>query len=299
MSDVITQPLSKSSPDILLSCLRHALSDAPAVAFAYLFGSAVQREEFRDLDIAVYLNTHDLSAYERFKAAEQIGRLIEKSLSPRRAVDIRLLNEAPLLFQYEVLSTGHLIFERHHRQRISYETRVCSAYLDYQPVWRALLHSYLTGDYPMNQPTDIIQHLQEMDEALADWKRYQETITLDHVQQNRDARNMVLQAMFVSIQAAIDIANHLIVQTNARRPTTYREAFEILAETAIIPLDLSDELSDLAGFRNVLVHIYWKLDLQRAYEILQHGSPSLRRFSEIVRQYLISSQKEQPPAPET
>ncbi|MBA7515273.1 hypothetical protein ES705_07312 [subsurface metagenome] len=46
-----------------------------------------------------------------------------------------------------------------------------------------------------------------------------------------------------------------------RKPATYRETFEILEEERIISEELANELSDLAGFRNVLVHIYWERDL--------------------------------------
>ena len=74
---------------------------------------------------------------------------------------------------------------------------------------------------------------------------------------------MTSHAMLVSIQSAIDLANQLIAQHRLRHPETYREAFELLAEASILTPELSDNLADLAGFRNVLVHIYWRLDLQR------------------------------------
>nr|MDO8089808.1 DUF86 domain-containing protein [Candidatus Sigynarchaeota archaeon] len=53
----------------------------------------------------------------------------------------------------------------------------------------------------------IIQHLEELNESLEDWKRYRE-ITPEDLKQ-RDKRNMVLYAMLTSIQAAIDLANHI------------------------------------------------------------------------------------------
>ena len=52
----------------------------------------------------------------------------------------------------------------------------------------------------------IIQHLEELNESLEDWKRYRE-ITPEDLKQ-RDKRNMVLYAMLTSIQAAIDRAKH-------------------------------------------------------------------------------------------
>jgi uncharacterized protein YutE (UPF0331/DUF86 family) len=62
---------------------------------------------------------------------------------------------------------------------------------------------------------------------------------------------MILHAMLVSIQAAIDISSHLISQNGLGRPATYRETFDILGRAGLIPEELAAELSDLAGLRNV------------------------------------------------
>ena len=43
----------------------------------------------------------------------------------------------------------------------------------------------------------------------------------------------------------------------------------------LIPEELAKELSNLAGFRNVLVHIYWQLDLDQAYGVLQNDLETL------------------------
>ncbi len=84
-----------------------------------------------------------------------------------------------------------------------------------------------------------------------------------------------------------------------RRPTTYREAFEILIDASVIPQELGEELADLAGFRNVLVHntalkcgVGLRLDLQRVYEILQHGLTPLRQFRSVIRQFLTPQELE-------
>ena len=270
----------------MVTALCRSLSLFKEISFAYLFGSAARGEDFRDVDVAVYLVPCAASSYERFKLAMRIGHVAERTLSFRREVDIRILNEAPLVFQYEVMRTGQLILQRDGQQRIRYEARLLSRYLDYQPVWTKFINQYFNGDNSMEQPVEVFQHLQEMGEALADWERYQRSITAETIRTSRDTRNMVMHAMLISIQSCIDIANRLIAQKDLRRPTTYKEAFEILIDASVIPRELGEELADLAGFRNVLVHIYWRLDLQRVYEILQHGLAPLRQFRDIIRQFL-------------
>lgn len=128
----------------------------------------------------------------------------------------------------------------------------------------------------------ILAHLRELDESLKDWQRYQ-NISLEDLKKERDKRNMILHAMLVSIQATIDVATYLIAEQGLRKPMTYRETFEILGQSELISEKLAEELSDLAGFRNVLVHIYWQLDLDQVYGILQNDLETLKFFLQEVK----------------
>jgi len=131
----------------------------------------------------------------------------------------------------------------------------------------------------------VLAHLRELDEAAGDWERYR-SITLEDLRTDRDKRNMVLHALLVSIQASIDIANHLIAASSSRRPETYRESFAILCDEGLIPEDLGAQLSDLAGFRNVLVHLYCRLNLDEVYGVLQDDLPVVNRYRDLVRAML-------------
>lgn len=132
----------------------------------------------------------------------------------------------------------------------------------------------------------ILDHLKKLDEAILDLEKYQKTITLADLENDRDKRNMVLHAMLLAIQASLDIGNHLIAEYHLERPETYRETFEILNKAGLLLKDLSEELAGLAGFRNVLVHLYWKLDLEEVYQVLQQNISALKAFGKIVQQKL-------------
>jgi uncharacterized protein YutE (UPF0331/DUF86 family) len=123
----------------------------------------------------------------------------------------------------------------------------------------------------------LISCIRELSDTLNDWERYQ-GFPLEQFRSDRDTRNMVLHAMLVSIQSSIDIATEIIAMKGLRRPASYRDTFGILAEEGILSLDLARPLSDLAGFRNVLVHIYWDLNLVQVYGILQRDLPQLQEF---------------------
>jgi uncharacterized protein YutE (UPF0331/DUF86 family) len=99
---------------------------------------------------------------------------------------------------------------------------------------------------------------------------------------------MVCHAMLISIQSAIDIATGIAVMKTPKRPDTYRETFKVLGVSGFLPPELANELSRLAGFRNILVHEYTGLDTDRVYAILQKDWQVLdafrKRVKEIVRE---------------
>ncbi len=129
----------------------------------------------------------------------------------------------------------------------------------------------------------VLTHLTELHDALRDLERYRERVTLEEFKANRDTRNMVLYALVVSIQSCIDIANHIISEFRLPRPETYKESFETLWRHGYLEEGIYQKLADLAGFRNVLVHVYWGLDLERAYSILQDDIWIAEKFERIVK----------------
>jgi hypothetical protein len=78
----------------------------------------------------------------------------------------------------------------------------------------------------------VLSSLRELEISLKDWERYQR-YSLEDLKKDRDKRNMILHAMLVSIQSAIDISSYLISQNGLKRPETYRETF--LASLAQFP----------------------------------------------------------------
>jgi len=70
----------------------------------------------------------------------------------------------------------------------------------------------------------------------------------------------------VSIETCINIANHIIATERLRAPQDYRDSFAVLSEAGILPDDLTQTMRELAGLRNLLVHVYWDVDDEMIYE---------------------------------
>jgi len=114
-------------------CAKIAMALGPfdAVGVAYVFGSFLEGDDFRDIDLALVL-ARDLAPYERFKYAMEVGRAVERAITPRCEVDVRVLNNAPISFQYEVIRTGISVFAKDERDRVRYEADLISDWLDFK-----------------------------------------------------------------------------------------------------------------------------------------------------------------------
>jgi len=84
--------------------------------------------------------------------------------------------------------------------------------------------------------------------------------------------------LHLTIECLLDIGNHIISDYGLRKPDTYAEIFEILLENKIISKALFKELEGMAAFRNILVHDYLRLDLEKVYSILNDKLPSIEKL---------------------
>ncbi|MBP8000655.1 MAG: DUF86 domain-containing protein [Chloroflexi bacterium] len=90
----------------------------------------------------------------------------------------------------------------------------------------------------------------------------------------------------VAIQAALDIGSILLAAASSQIPTTYKEIFTFLANQQIIPLPLAEKLVRMAGFRNILVHMYLDVDMSKLYQFLQNDLGDFEEYAHHVAEYL-------------
>lgn len=69
-------------------------------------------------------------------------------------------------------------------------------------------------------------------------------------------------------------------------PEEYDECFVILDQAGIIPQSLSSSLQNMARFRNLLVHMYWKIDYEKVYKILHEDIQTLSIFATQIAKLL-------------
>lgn len=133
MRVVKTFSLTPAERDKVSSVIREALANEPAVVFAYLYGSFIASGGFNDIDVALWVDeTQMKDESERFEYQLDLTVRIERRVRPF-AVDLVLLNAAPLPLRYRVVGEGELLISKGEAKRIEFETRTRMLFFDFLP----------------------------------------------------------------------------------------------------------------------------------------------------------------------
>ncbi len=98
-----------------------------------------------------------------------------------------------------------------------------------------------------------------------------------------DASDAVVLHLWQATQIVIDLALAVCLELDLGTPGSYADAFRRLADAGHVARDLADRLSLAAGFRNVVAHMYEKLDMARVYQAATRGPEDLRAFLRLLR----------------
>lgn len=115
------QRLDAETRESLSDKLKEALFSHQRIIFAYIFGSFIHEETFRDIDLAIFTNGEtgfELESDLSMQLSEAVGFDVE----------VRALNDAPLSFQMAVLREGKLLFSHDENERTDFIERTGQQY---------------------------------------------------------------------------------------------------------------------------------------------------------------------------
>lgn len=121
----------------------------------------------------------------------------------------------------------------------------------------------------------LVRYLEHLEKLRAEIR------TVEELERDLSRQNDLLFSLFTVCQLVIDLAGELSTMRGLGFED-YRQAVENLIHWPQFSRRLIDELVLLPGFRNVLVHEYVALDLERAMQALARLEP-VWEFSRILR----------------
>ena len=125
--------------------IKKTLQSKDEILFAYVFGSFVHRDDYHDVDIAVYL-AEDFSKHnlQKFPYGYESILISKLNILIREEVDLVVMNRADITLQQRIINKGISIFSRDVKKQLAYENYIRALYIDGEPL-RKIRRYYLAG----------------------------------------------------------------------------------------------------------------------------------------------------------
>jgi hypothetical protein len=115
-----------------LETITQVLDAHQEIAFAYLHGSILEGSAARDIDIAVHIRPEALPR-SQFLYEDALQQEIQAQAASDLPLDLRIMNQAPIPFQFQVLK-GCLLVEHDPEYHLDTLCYIVSRYLDLKPI---------------------------------------------------------------------------------------------------------------------------------------------------------------------
>lgn len=133
----------------------------------------------------------------------------------------------------------------------------------------------------MIDPQAVQQRLKLLAEYVGDLEAVQDT-TWEEFLADKKLRRYVERTIQLAIECCLDIGHHVISAEGLREPSDNRDVFRVLAEAGYIPAPLLPAFERMAGFRNLLVHEYARIDPAVVHGVLKKRVSDLKQFAALI-----------------
>lgn len=131
----------------------------------------------------------------------------------------------------------------------------------------------------MKEKEKISRKIEDL-KRFVDYLKSKQNAGIEQLEKDYGLRSAVERNLQISMECVLEIGEMIISREGFRKPENYREVIEILGEEGVLPKKFAKKFAPAAGFRNILVHHYAEVDLEKLHRHLQKD---LKDFDTFVR----------------
>lgn len=114
----------------------------------------------------------------------------------------------------------------------------------------------------------MLDRLKILEQNIAELNKFKKENTADSIKNNLQKQWVIRYGLFESIQIVIDVACHLTSKYNLGNPNNYSDCIDLLVRNNHLTTKLGNKLTGIVGLRNLLIHEYVSIDLNRLFKLL-------------------------------
>ncbi len=130
----------------------------------------------------------------------------------------------------------------------------------------------------------IQQKLLQLERYLGQLEKHK-NVRAPVLEQDLDLAWTVEHGLQLSIQVVLDIGTH-ILSGEGIIIDEYGDIFGELAKLGVLPAEFARDITGMAGFRNILVHEYGKVDMKKVADIMSNHLDDFRRYARYVIEHM-------------
>lgn len=134
---------------------------------------------------------------------------------------------------------------------------------------------------------DVIKRkLKELEQNLIYLKQISYDINAENLKSDMIRYWGIERGIQICIECILDIANVIISVSGKEKPDTYREIMLKMSDLEVVSVKFSKKLANMAGFRNILVHDYTKIDSEVIINILKNDINDFMKYTVDVTNWM-------------
>ena len=132
----------------------------------------------------------------------------------------------------------------------------------------------------------ILERLEDIKTAVEELKRFK-NMTVDAFQSNRDYFAIVSYWLRIALESVLTIGTHILSRLpyNGKKKD-YTKVITSLGEYGVIPPEFARKIKGMAGYRNRLVHLYWRVTPEELLTTVQENLEDFTKFSHYILRFL-------------
>lgn len=143
---------------------------------------------------------------------------------------------------------------------------------------------------PLNREI-LMSRLSYIEDSLKSLGRFKGK-SFKEFHKNPDNFRIAFYDLHRALEATMDIGSHILSRIPGARATSYKDIPLLLGKNKIIPLDFAEnELLQMAGYRNRIVHFYAEITEKELYKIIQDNLKDFEKFCRYINKLITNPKK--------